>query len=78
MAEVTVMSVVVLVQSGQLREAARLLYNQPIAVACDLVAKAVDLLTKEEWAGLQQTLHIPATVTITYRAAPHNEARPSL
>lgn len=63
MSQVTVMSIVVLVQSGDLRGAARLLYNQPIAHACDLVSKSVDLLTKAEWTALQQTLHVPATVT---------------
>lgn len=65
--EVTVMSVVALVQAGALREAARLIYNQPIAHACDLVSKSVDLLSKEEWKALQQTLHIPATRTIIMR-----------
>lgn len=64
MSQITVMSVVSLVQADKLQEAARLLYNQPIAVACDLLAKSIDLLSKEEWKALQQTLHIPATRTI--------------
>lgn len=71
MPQVTVMSVVTLVQSNKFEEAARLIYNQPIAIACDLVAKSVDLLSKEEWAALQKTLHVPTTHTlITFRANP--------
>lgn len=71
MSDVTVMSVVVLAKAGNYREAARLLYNQPIAIACDLVAKSVDLLSKEEWKALQQTLHVPSTHTlITFKADP--------
>ena len=63
MSQVTVMSVVTLAQAGNFTEAARLIYNQPIAVACDLVAKSADLLSKEEWKALQKTLHVPASVT---------------
>lgn len=67
MSQVSVMSVVTLVQAGNFQEAARLIYNQPIAVACDLVAKSVDLLSKEEWKALQQTLHVPEQRTIIVR-----------
>lgn len=71
MAQITVMSIVTLVHANDLREAARLIYNQPIAIACDLVAQSVDLLTKEEWKALQQTLRVPTTHTlITFRANP--------
>lgn len=64
MSQVTVMSVVSLIQADNYRGAARLLYNQPIAHACDLVAKAQDLLSPAQWKALQQTLHVPATRTI--------------
>ena len=75
MSQVTVMSVVTLAQAGNFREAARLIYNQPIAVACDLVAKSVDLLSNEEWKALQQTLHVPGTTTsIVFRTNPESRS----
>lgn len=64
MTQVTVMSVVVLVQAHKYREAKRLILNQPVGHAVDLVARAQSLLTNDEWKLLQEELHIPETRVI--------------
>lgn len=64
MTQVTVMSVVVLIQANKYREAKRLILNQPIGHAVDLVARAQSLVTNEEWILLQSELHIPETRVI--------------
>lgn len=64
MTQVTVMSVVVLIQARKYREAKRLILNQPIGHAVDLVARAQSLVTNEEWKLLQEELHIPETRVI--------------